>query len=63
MKIDFVERKVLKEKPSLSDLRFGKYFTDYMFVMDYDSEWKDPRIVPYEPISVDPASIVLHYAI
>ena len=63
MKIDFVERKVLKEKPSLSDLRFGKYTTDYMFMMDYDTEWKNPRIVPYEPISIDPSSMVLHYAI
>ena len=63
MNIDFIERKVLKEKPSLPDLRFGKYFTDYMFVMDYDTEWKDFRIIPYESMSIDPASIVLHYGI
>ena len=63
MKIEFIERSVLKEKPLYSDLRFGKYFTDYMFVMDYENEWKNPRIIPYEPISIDPASIVLQYAV
>ena len=62
MEIKFEKRNVLKEKPNLSDLRFGKYMSDYMFVMDYDSEWKNPRIVPYEPISIDPASIVLQYS-
>lgn len=25
-----------KEKPDPSSLEFGKYFTDYMFVMDYE---------------------------
>ena len=59
----FEKRKLLKEKPALSDLRFGKYFTDYMFVMDYEDGRYDPRIIPYEPIRLDPASIVLHYAI
>ncbi len=35
-----------KEKPDSASLGFGKYFTDYMFVMDYEEErgWHDPRI-------------------
>ncbi len=39
-----------KEKPDSASLGFGKYFTDYMFVMDYEEErgWHDPRITPYE---------------
>lgn len=42
---------------------FGKYFTDHMAVVDYtNGSWHDPRIVPYGPFSVDPASMVLHYA-
>lgn len=63
MKIRFEERKDLKEKPT-GNLGFGKYQTDYMFVMDYDEEqgWHDARIVPYGPIEFDPASMVLHYA-
>ena len=38
--------------------------TDYMFVMDWkkDEGWVDARIVPYEPITLDPACVVLHYA-
>ena len=53
-----------KEKPDQSNLGFGRYFTDHMFLMDYDEGqgWHDGRIVPYAPISLDPASAVLHYA-
>ena len=53
-----------KEKPDWTDLGFGRYFTDHMFIMDYDEGegWHDGRIVPYGPISLDPASCVLHYA-
>ena len=38
MDIRFVERKDLKEKPDWNKLGFGKYFTDYMFEMDWDRE-------------------------
>src|SRR5690625_3731254 len=34
-----------------------------MFIMDYSEEkgWFDPRIVPYQPITLDPAAVVFHY--
>lgn len=53
-----------KAKPDENNLGFGKYTTDHMFIMDLDSEhgWHDPRIVPYSPLSLDPATSVLHYA-
>lgn len=53
-----------KLKPNQNNLGFGKYFTDHMFMMDYTSEigWHDARIVPYAPIPMDPATMVLHYA-
>lgn len=53
-----------KAKPDQSNLGFGKYFTDHMFVMDYDEGmgWHDGRIIPYAPIELDPGSCVLHYA-
>src|SRR5690554_5928998 len=53
-----------KAKPDENNLGFGKYTTDHMFIMDFDSEhgWHDPRIVPYSPLSLDPATSVLHYA-
>ncbi len=52
-----------KDKPSLSNLKFGKTYTDHMFMMDYSGEkgWHDPRIVPYQPITLDPAATIFHY--
>ena len=52
-----------KAKPDSSTLGFGKIFTDHMFIMDYSKEkgWYDARIVPFENISLHPASTVLHY--
>ncbi len=48
--------------PPKSNFGFGQTFTPHMFVMDYvDGAWKDPRIVPYGPFSIDPAAKVLHY--
>lgn len=53
-----------KEKPDESALGFGKYYTDHMFIMDHSEEkgWHNARIVPYQPIPLDPAAMVLHYA-
>lgn len=54
-----------KAKPAdESKLGFGKVFTDHMFLMDYTEGegWHDPRIVPYAPFQMDPATVVLHYA-
>lgn len=52
-----------KNKPDQNNLAFGKYFTDHMFIMDYNPEkgWHDARIIPYGPLSIDPSSMVLHY--
>ncbi len=48
-----------------SKLGFGVVFTDHMFIANHDEErgWYDPRIVPYQPLAIDPASPVLHYSI
>ncbi len=53
-----------KAKPDENSLGFGKYFTDHMFIMDYDKGegWHDARIVPYQNLSLDPACMVFHYA-
>jgi branched-chain amino acid aminotransferase len=54
----------LKAKPTdESRLGFGKIFTDHMFAMNYTGEkgWHNPRIVPYGPLSLDPATTCLHY--
>ena len=61
--IKFIETKNLKQKPDVSKISFGSHFTDYMFVMDYDTEngWHDARITPYEPIPLYPSNATLHY--
>ena len=64
MEIKVTRSTNLKEKPDQNNLGFGKYFTDHMFLIDYDEGigWHDARIVPYAPIPMDPATMVLHYA-
>lgn len=64
MEIKFIKNDNLKSKPAdQSKLGFGKLFTDYMFVMDYEKGkgWFDPRIEPYAPISLDPSAMIFHY--
>ena len=52
-----------KQPPADETLTFGTVFTDHMFLMEYHEGqgWHDPRIVPYAPFSMDPATCVLHY--
>ncbi|MCM3568661.1 branched-chain amino acid aminotransferase [Neobacillus mesonae] len=52
-----------KPKPDPEHLAFGRNFTDHMFIVDYTEGkgWHDPRIIPYQPLSLDPSSMVFHY--
>ena len=53
-----------KEKPKKDEaLGFGKIFTDHMFVMNYTEGkgWYNPRVVPFENLSLSPAAMVFHY--
>ena len=62
MKITLTSNK--RQKPDFSNLGFGRYFTDHMFVMEYDvgKGWHSYRIEPHAPFLIEPASAVLHYA-
>lgn len=53
-----------KPRPPSTELGFGQYFTDHMFLMEYDvgRGWHGPRIVPHGPIALDPAASALQYA-
>src|ERR1700739_4575472 len=53
-----------ERQASLAEPGFGKYFTDHMVSIDYAEGrgWHNPRVIPYGPIHLDPASLVLHYA-
>lgn len=64
MEIKIERTKNPKTKPTdESKLGFGNYYTDHMFIMNYDEGqgWHDPRIVPYADIALDPAAMCLHY--
>ena len=63
MNISITKTTAPKQKPDQTKLGFGNYYTDHMFIMNYDEGqgWHDARIVPYGPFELDPASMVLHY--
>ncbi|WQF86138.1 Putative aminotransferase class IV, branched-chain amino acid aminotransferase II [Colletotrichum destructivum] len=47
-----------------AELVFGRKFTDHMLTIEWNQEqgWLDPKIVPYQNLSLDPATCVFHYA-
>jgi branched-chain amino acid aminotransferase len=63
MKLAITKAGTLKPRPDETKLGFGTQFTDHMFNMDYapGKGWHNPRIEPYGPIAMDPATMVLHY--
>jgi branched-chain amino acid aminotransferase len=48
----------------LRDPGFGRVFTDHMAIIKYDVEngWHDAKITARGPLTLDPATAVLHYA-
>ncbi len=47
----------------LADPGFGRHFTDHMVRIDWtaDGGWSDGEIAPYGPLTLDPATMALHY--
>ncbi len=63
-------QKILVEKAKTSkidqvdfdNLAFGSVFADHMLVCDYkNGAWETPKIMPYQPISLEPSSKIFHY--
>ena len=48
----------------LADPGFGRVFTDHMALIRYDDArgWHDAQITARKPLTLDPATAVLHYA-
>ncbi|MGP4004685.1 branched-chain amino acid aminotransferase [Streptomyces sp. 8N706] len=48
----------------LADPGFGRHFTDHMVTVRWTAGrgWHDAQLVPYAPLSLDPANMTLHYA-
>ncbi|XP_033216893.1 branched-chain-amino-acid aminotransferase, cytosolic isoform X2 [Belonocnema kinseyi] len=56
----------LQPKPNVSELSFGKFFTDHMLKIFYYEAlggWQMPEITPLENLVLHPAAKVLHYAV
>ena len=50
------------EQVDFKNLSFGEIFSDHMFVCNYlNGKWNTPKIIPYQPISLDPSTSALHY--
>ena len=63
MEIKITKTQAPKEMADESKLGFGQYFSDHMFMMDWEAGrgWYDARIVPFGKLDIHPASTVLHY--
>lgn len=63
--MDILVRKAERSKLhelDLSNLPFGKYFTDHMLEADYENgEWKNIEIKPYQPLLLSPSVAAIHY--
>ncbi|MEU6344907.1 branched-chain amino acid aminotransferase [Streptomyces sp. NPDC046977] len=48
----------------LTNPGFGRHFTDHMVTIRWTEGrgWHDAELVPYAPLSIDPANMTLHYA-
>jgi len=61
IKIDKTPKSRIAEV-DFSDIKFGRVYSDHMFVADYrDGAWGDFRIVPYQNLSLSPGCAVIHY--
>ncbi|HPI39856.1 MAG TPA: branched-chain amino acid aminotransferase [Pseudobdellovibrionaceae bacterium] len=60
--INTIKSQSPKLKPT-GELGFGKYFTDHIFICDYNRKkgWFDPHVIPYGDFRIDPSASVLHY--
>jgi branched-chain amino acid aminotransferase len=47
----------------LADPGFGRFYTDHMVTVRWAAgqDWHEPQVTPYGPLTLDPASMVLHY--
>ncbi|GLW06123.1 branched-chain-amino-acid aminotransferase [Microtetraspora sp. NBRC 13810] len=57
-------RTTAEREQVLASPGFGQTFTDHMISIDYTEGrgWHDARLMPYGPLSLDPATSVFHYA-
>ncbi|ROQ65825.1 branched chain amino acid aminotransferase [Streptomyces sp. 840.1] len=52
-----------EREANMTEPGFGRYFTDHMVTIKWTEGrgWHDGQLVPYAPLSIDPANMTLHY--
>ena len=61
MKIQKTEKSKLADV-NLNEVQFGKTMTDHMVIAHFkDGAWTEPEIVPFQNLSLSPATSALHY--
>lgn len=63
-KLVFTKTTTPKQKLPNDELVFGKTFTDHMLEVEWTQAdgWGVPKISPYHKLSLDPSTVVFHYA-
>ena len=61
--IEIIKAKTTKiNDVDFEHLSFGKTFSDHMLSCDFkDGKWQAPKVVPYQPIVLDPSAKIFHY--
>jgi branched-chain amino acid aminotransferase len=60
--IEIQKTKESRYRAPVKDLGFGKYFADHMYTLEYEAgAWKNAKIIPYGPLSMEPGASVFHY--
>lgn len=61
IKVEKVKNSRIKEF-DLQNIVFGRIFSDHMLTADFrDGKWQDVQIMPFQNLSLHPATTVLHY--
>ena len=63
-KLEIIKTTSPKSKLPNDQLVFGKTFTDHMLEIEWTAKdgWGTPKISPYHNLSLDPSTVVFHYA-
>jgi branched-chain amino acid aminotransferase len=63
--IERTTQSTLSTCPAKEDLMFGRTISDHMLVLEWTNanQWGDPRIIPYQNLSISPAASCLHYGL
>ncbi|TNJ42867.1 branched-chain amino acid aminotransferase [Tamlana fucoidanivorans] len=61
--IEIIKAKATKiNDVDFDNLKFGHVFSDHMLECNYkNGNWEKPKVVPYQPITLDPSAKIFHY--